>query len=120
MLVSSVANVPSCGGAGGWRAAALATTRPGTGTGASARTAASAAAAEAASRTIELQRLPRTQPVANLLGKLRRIGGGAEGVGRQDSRRLMVLSPACALGTHRDDDVGPQRRMWRTKSPRIS
>ena len=70
--------------------------------------AASATAAKAARGTIELERLPRTQALAQLLGELRRIGSGAKRLGREYRRRLMVLAAASPVRTHRHDDVGPQ------------
>ena len=79
-------------------AAALAAPGSGTLPGARAGAAASATSTESAHRTIELERLPRTEALADLLGELRRIRRRAERLGRQDRRRLMVLSAARPSG----------------------
>ncbi len=71
-------------------------------------TAASNPAAKPACRTIELQCLPRPQAFAHLFGELRRVRGGTERLGGEDACCLMVLSPASAVRTHRDDDVGSE------------
>ena len=46
---------------------------------------------------------------AHLFGELRRVRGGTERLGRENSCGLMVLSAASAVRTHRDDDVGSER-----------
>ena len=56
---------------------------------------------------VELLRLPRPQPVREMLREPGRIGGGRVGLPRDDRRGLVVLAPALAVGAHRDDDVGP-------------
>ena len=56
---------------------------------------------------VELLRLPRPQPVCEMLREPGRIGGGRVGLSRDDRRGLVVLAPALAVGAHRDDDVGP-------------
>ena len=71
--------------------------------------AASASATEPSYGTIELQRLPGTQTLANLFGELRRIGGCPECLGRQDRRGLVMLPSPSAFGAHRHDDIRPKR-----------
>ena len=78
------------------------------GPGRATRAAASATATKAARGTIELERLPWTQARAQLLGELRGIGRGAKRLGRENRRRLMVLTAAGSVRAHRHDDVGPQ------------
>ena len=56
---------------------------------------------------VELLRLPRPQPVLELLGEPVGVGGGLVGLPRDDRRGLVVLAPARAVRAHRDDDVGP-------------
>ena len=58
---------------------------------------------------IELPRLPRPQPFRQLLRKPHGIGGRRIGFPRQHRRRLMVLPPTRAVGTHPGDDVGSKR-----------
>ena len=58
---------------------------------------------------IELARLPRSQPVVQLLGKPGRIAGGEIRLVGQHGRCLMVLSSPVAVGTHTGNDVRSQR-----------
>ena len=55
---------------------------------------------------VELLRLPRTQPVLDLLGILRRIAGELEGFARDHRGRLMMLAAAVPVGPQAGHDVG--------------
>ena len=50
--------------------------------------------------------LPRPEPVADLFGIARRIGGGAEGLGRETGRGLVMLPAAVAAADEPRDHVG--------------
>ena len=55
---------------------------------------------------VELGRLPRVKPVAELIGEVRRIGRGAEGLARELRRCLVVLPSAGPVRSKPDDHVG--------------
>ena len=62
-----------------------------------------------AGHEIELLRLPRTQPLANLLGVPRRVAGQGEGFARQSRRGLVMLAAADAGRAEPGHDVGTNR-----------
>ncbi len=55
---------------------------------------------------VQLLRLPRPQPGLDLLGELRRVGGGAECFPREHRGRLVRAVPSPSLDRHRQHDVG--------------
>ena len=57
---------------------------------------------------VELPRLPRAQPLGQMLGEPRGVGGRRIRFAGQQRRRLMVLPAARSAGAHGRDHVGPQ------------
>src|SRR5690606_1462264 len=67
-------------------------------------------AAEEGRGVVELRGLPGLEALGDLLGKHRGVGRGTKGLGRDDRRRLVVLTAAArVIPDETDDDVGPNR-----------
>jgi len=65
-----------------------------------------AAGSGATRRKIQLPRLPRVQPFAQLLGIHLRAARRAVRLAHEDRRRFVRAIAAASLDVHRDEDVG--------------